>query len=111
MKFAVLGAGAIGAYVGAALARGGADVTLIARGPHLAAMQEHGVQVRSPLGDFTAHPKATNELRQSLAPDAASQASAIRLGEWLHATLIEFAATRGLPLLDAYAEMRRRAKP
>ena len=52
-----------------------------------------------------AHPKATNELRQSLAPDAASQASAIRLGEWLHATLIEFAATRGLPLLDAYAEI------
>ena len=32
MKFAVLGAGAIGAYVGAALTRGGADVTLIARG-------------------------------------------------------------------------------
>ena len=32
-------------------------------------------------------------------------ASAIRLGEWLHATLIEFAATRGLPLLDAYAEI------
>ena len=36
VKFAVLGAGAIGAYVGAALARGGADVTLIARGAHLA---------------------------------------------------------------------------
>ena len=38
MRFAVLGAGAIGAYVGAALARGGADVTLIARGAHLRAM-------------------------------------------------------------------------
>ena len=62
MKFAVLGAGAIGAYVGAALARGGADVTLIARGPHLAAMQERGVQVRSPRGDFTAHPEATSDL-------------------------------------------------
>ena len=43
MRFAVLGAGAIGAYVGAALARGGSDVTLIARGPHLQAMREHGV--------------------------------------------------------------------
>jgi 2-dehydropantoate 2-reductase len=32
MRFAVLGAGAIGAYVGSALARGGADVHLIARG-------------------------------------------------------------------------------
>jgi 2-dehydropantoate 2-reductase len=61
MKFAVLGAGAIGAYVGAALARGGADVTLIARGPHLAAMRERGVQVRSPRGDFTAHPSATDD--------------------------------------------------
>ena len=39
MRFAVLGAGAIGAYVGAALARGGSDVTLIARGAHLRAMQ------------------------------------------------------------------------
>ena len=62
MKFAVLGAGAIGAYVGAALARGGADVTLIARGPHLAAMAEHGVRVLSPRGDFTAHPPATDDL-------------------------------------------------
>jgi 2-dehydropantoate 2-reductase len=62
MKFAVLGAGAIGAYVGAALARGGADVTLIARGAHLTAMAEHGVRVLSPRGDFTAHPRATGEL-------------------------------------------------
>jgi 2-dehydropantoate 2-reductase len=62
MKFAVLGAGAIGAYVGAALARGGADVTLIARGAHLAAMAQHGVRVLSPRGDFTAYPRATDEL-------------------------------------------------
>ena len=45
MRVAVLGAGAIGAYVGAALARGGTDVTLIGRGAHLAAMRERGVQV------------------------------------------------------------------
>ena len=62
MRFAVLGAGAIGAYVGAALARGGSDVTLIARGPHLKAMQEHGVQVLSPRGDFHAHPEATGDI-------------------------------------------------
>ena len=41
MKFTVLGAGAIGAYVGAALTRGGADVTLVARGDHLRAMAAH----------------------------------------------------------------------
>jgi len=62
MRFAVLGAGAIGAYVGAALHRGGADVTLIARGAHLAAMREHGVRVRSPRGDFAARPPATDDL-------------------------------------------------
>lgn len=62
MRFGVLGAGAIGAYVGAALARGGADVTLIARGPHLAAMRENGVRVRSPRGDFAARPPVTDDL-------------------------------------------------
>ena len=62
MRFAILGAGAIGAYVGAALARGGADVVLIARGAHLEAMRRHGVKVLSPRGDFEAHPEATDQL-------------------------------------------------
>ena len=62
MKFAVLGAGAIGAYVGAALTRGGADVTLIARGAHRHTMAEHGVQVQSPRGDFCARPEVTDDI-------------------------------------------------
>ena len=62
MKFAVLGAGAIGAYVGAALTRGGADVTLIARGAHRHAMAEHGVRVQSPRGDFCARPEVTGDI-------------------------------------------------
>jgi 2-dehydropantoate 2-reductase len=62
VRFTVLGAGAIGAYVGAALARGGADVTLVARGDHLRAMAAHGVRVLSPRGDFTAHPRATDDI-------------------------------------------------
>lgn len=61
MKIAVLGAGAIGAYVGAALARGGADVSLIARGPHLEAIRRSGVRVLSNRGDFHAHPMATDD--------------------------------------------------
>lgn len=61
MKVAVLGAGAIGAYVGAALARGGADVSLIARGPHLEAIRRSGVRVLSRRGDFHAHPVATDD--------------------------------------------------
>ena len=61
MRVAVVGAGAIGGYVGAALARGGADVSLIARGDHLAAIQSHGVTVHSPRGDFHVHPPATDD--------------------------------------------------
>lgn len=61
MKVAVLGAGAIGAYVGAALHRGGADVHLVARGEHLAAIRAHGVRVSSPRGDFTAQTPATDD--------------------------------------------------
>jgi len=62
VRFAVVGAGAIGAYVGAALARGGADVTLIARGPHLEAMRQRGVRVISPAGDFSVPVSATDDL-------------------------------------------------
>jgi 2-dehydropantoate 2-reductase len=62
-RYAVVGAGAIGAYVGASLARGGADVTLIARGPHLAAMRERGgVAVKSERGDFSAQVAATDDM-------------------------------------------------
>lgn len=61
MKFAIVGAGAIGAFAGAMLARAGEDVTLIARGAHLRAMQEHGVRVRGDIGDFAAHPVATDD--------------------------------------------------
>jgi len=59
VRFSIVGAGAIGAYVGACLARGGEDVTLIARGAHLRAMQEHGVTVD---GQFTVPVEATDDL-------------------------------------------------
>ncbi|MFI6333983.1 2-dehydropantoate 2-reductase [Streptomyces sp. NPDC050535] len=61
MRIAVLGAGAIGAYVGAALHRGGAEVHLIARGEHLKAIRANGVRVNSPRGDFVARPHATDD--------------------------------------------------
>jgi 2-dehydropantoate 2-reductase len=61
MRVAVLGAGAIGAYVGAALARGGTEVHLIARGDNLEAMRRNGVKVLSDRGDFEAHPPATDD--------------------------------------------------
>jgi len=64
MKFLVAGAGAIGAYIGARMAQAGFEVTLFARGPHLRAMQEHGVQVKSGEGDFVARPAITGSLEE-----------------------------------------------
>ena len=62
MRIAVVGAGAIGGFLGARLARAGEDVTLIARGAHLAAMREHGVRVRGDDGEFVAFPRCTDDL-------------------------------------------------
>jgi 2-dehydropantoate 2-reductase len=54
MRIAIVGSGAVGGYFGAKLAKAGQDVTFIARGAHLAAIRQNGLQVRSPkLGDFT----------------------------------------------------------
>jgi 2-dehydropantoate 2-reductase len=62
MKFAIVGAGAVGAYMGAAMSRAGLDVTVFARGPQLQAIEQRGVRVVSPEGDFEARPKATGDL-------------------------------------------------
>ena len=61
MRVAVVGAGAIGAYVGAALHRGGTEVYLVARGRQLEALKTNGVTVLSPRGDFHVHPPATGD--------------------------------------------------
>ncbi len=42
-----MGSGGVGGYFGARLVKGGADVTFIARGAHLAAMRAHGLTVES----------------------------------------------------------------
>ncbi len=62
MRIVIAGAGAIGGYIGARLARAGADVVLFARGPHLAAMRERGLRVISPDGDFEVKPEVTSDL-------------------------------------------------
>ncbi|SDQ95268.1 2-dehydropantoate 2-reductase [Thermostaphylospora chromogena] len=105
MKVAVLGAGAIGAYVGAALHRAGVEVHLIARGPHLQAMRDHGVRVLSPRGDFSAHPHATDDPAQVgpvdyvfLGLKANAYATAGPLIEpLLHDTTAIIAAQNGIP--------------
>jgi len=48
MRIAIMGSGGLGGYFGARLALAGADVTFIARGEHLEAMQRHGFSVEGP---------------------------------------------------------------
>ena len=52
MKIAVMGAGGVGSWLGAMLARAGAEVTLICRGRHLAAVRERGLSVSTPAESF-----------------------------------------------------------
>ena len=62
-KVAVVGAGGTGAYYGGALARAGADVKMIARGPHLDAINTNGLQLNSVLlGDFKVNCTATDDM-------------------------------------------------
>ncbi|MEM8542145.1 MAG: 2-dehydropantoate 2-reductase [Pseudomonadota bacterium] len=62
MKIAVLGAGGIGGYIGGRLAEIGHDVCLVARGRHLKAITEKGLNIESPLGD--AHLKDIKAVEQ-----------------------------------------------
>ena len=62
MRIVIAGAGAIGGYIGARLARAGADVVLFARGPHLHAMQTRGLRVTSAEGDFEVRPQVSGDL-------------------------------------------------
>ncbi len=64
MKYLIAGAGAIGAYIGARLSNAGHDVILFARGAHLQAMQERGVEVKSADGDFVARPMVAASLEE-----------------------------------------------
>ncbi|MEM8813719.1 MAG: 2-dehydropantoate 2-reductase [Pseudomonadota bacterium] len=61
MKICIFGAGAIGGYLAAGLARSGADVTVIARGPHLAAIRENGLRLRMNGEETVTRPRATDD--------------------------------------------------
>src|SRR5690242_18356793 len=76
MKICIVGAGAIGGYLGAKLALAGEDVTLIARGPHLAAMQAHGLKLQSTDADgvlnesIAENVRATSDMTEAGEQDA-----------------------------------------
>ncbi len=66
-QIAVLGPGGVGGFLAAALARAGDDVTVVAREETAVVIAERGIEVQSVrLGDFTAHPRATATLTESV---------------------------------------------
>lgn len=65
MKIVIMGTGGVGGYYGGLLAQKGHDVTFIARGAHLKAIQDNGLQVKSIHGDFHLKPaQATDDPAQ-----------------------------------------------
>ncbi|MBV8530109.1 MAG: oxidoreductase, partial [Candidatus Eremiobacteraeota bacterium] len=63
-RIAVVGAGAIGGFLAAALAKAGVPVSVVARGEHLAAIKRDGLRVQSDLGSFVACVEAADDLRR-----------------------------------------------
>jgi ketopantoate reductase len=70
MKICVYGAGAIGGHIAARLALGGAEVSLVARGAHLAAIQANGLTVHAHDGTHHSRPKASQDPRELGPQDA-----------------------------------------
>jgi len=66
MKFAIFGTGGVGGYFGGRLAQAGEDVTFIARGHHLSAIQQTGLSVESIRGDFVVNPARAIDLTQTV---------------------------------------------
>jgi 2-dehydropantoate 2-reductase len=62
VRFAIVGAGATGGYLGAHLARSGVEVVLVARGAHLEAMRTRGLTVREAGEEFTVAPNVSDDL-------------------------------------------------
>lgn len=112
MRIAILGAGGVGGYYGGLLARSGHDVAFLARGGHLAALQESGLRVESVHGEFQVHPVQATDQPGEIGPvdlvlvavksydlEAAAQAARPLLG----------ADTAILPLLNGLDAAQRLA--
>jgi 2-dehydropantoate 2-reductase len=106
MKVCIVGAGAVGGFIGAKLAAAGhADVSALARGATLAALEHHGWRVDGSAGDVRAPARASDDPRSLGAQDVvvvavkapALAALAPRLAPLLHATTMVLPAMNGVP--------------
>ena len=95
MRIAVMGSGGVGGYLGARLAASGQDVTFLARGAHLATIREHGLVLRSALGDLLIRPAQV-----SAEPTAVGPVDIVIFAVKLYDT--EAAAAASRPLLGPH---------
>lgn len=111
MKIAVYGAGGVGGYFGGRLGVAGADVHLIARGPHLEALRAKGLTVKSTKGDFQIDLPATDD-PDSIGPcdfvlfcvkSTDTAAAARRLGPLLHDDTAVISLQNGIENEDVIA--------
>jgi 2-dehydropantoate 2-reductase len=109
MHIVFYGAGGIGGYFGARLLAAGEQVSFVARGRHAQAMREHGLRVKSPLGnvqvavpsiseDPTALPKADLVVFAVKMPDAESAAA--RLAPLMNAGSVVLPLQNGIEIVD-----------
>lgn len=68
MKIAIFGSGGVGGYFGGRLAAAGEEVTFLARGAHLTAMQKEGLHIASPLGDVHLPSVQATDRPQAIGP-------------------------------------------
>lgn len=91
MRYIVVGAGAVGGSIGACLLASGVDVTLIARGAHLAAINSNGLRLETPEGSQTYRINAVGEPRQA----AISEGDAVLLAVKSQDTAAALASLEG----------------
>jgi len=93
-RFAVFGAGAVGGYFAAMLARAGFCVSVVSRGQQLEAIRQNGLQVQSPKGNFSAVPEQATDDPATIGP---VDAVILAVKSWQ----VEDAARAMRPLLSA----------
>ncbi len=107
MRILILGAGAVGGYVGARLLAAGADVFFLARGERLKNLNENGLVIRSPLGGFSGRPKVGSAPVSGFSPDVAVVACKAPALQGALQAIAPFIGreTRVLPLLNGISHL------
>ena len=81
MKICIIGAGAIGGLLAVRLADAGEDVTIVARGAHLAAIRERGLTLREEGRETNARPRAASDLTEVAGQDLVRDGDAVAVQE------------------------------